>query len=895
MQKQKKSFSKSLPYLCLVGVITLGLMTIVGSGGGGGGGTATTTTPTTGDGGTTAELTTLGWEVPQELSAVPTSLSPVVATSNRSLRASLRNMALAYDDEDTDYSNALTKKFVEEHTLAQFDILEQVFNAINQTHYSDEENINADPYKCMVAWQDEQNGVDIKRLEPWVVESDEIEEDGQTVLRVRAWIEEVDEETGEPSITKAELKMTEAPTRQADGSYTDYGAWTLNVKFDETGENDYFVASASKTDEGTSLIKVHERFLEAGPMGEFEGIGFTPVMDMKAIMNRGTESGYGRVQYPDFEALFGPDVDLSGITELPHKTAQYSYNEDYLAVQDEGESGVYKDRNTITEMTHRYGVYNLSTGADVMKSKSFGFPIRYTADGVTNHAYYGAWQGRHQIWGPETALPAGTTVSREDLPPDQSETYTVGPTFNGVLTKRTYVDADIDDIKDIPIEMWVNNDYNLIYDGGEGAWYSCKQWNWETNECAVTPSDFDATVGLDSLIVGENDTLKSVWISGWDDVNMEPVYYVYEAASADNDGAGFYPAELVETEYGQILAVITPKQLYTPDDGDQLWAFVSGQIFVEWKGADTGWVEKEVTYFDTMTWTPEFSDVEREYTLPEGKEIYANLQGANYVITRSGTTYTTKLEIQTAANPGNASTVVASGAVLKDPWNPEGSSTYELDTDSASNTYMLLVYKTIGDSDKNPDGTNREGVAVGAVVARSMWGLEAYDAEGTATGIMYNWEYSSTGGWGSVTYLLDSDDTYKLLDDPMRFDSITAQNNAGDTKTLALQYDGWFMGLPDLYQELEKNDWTMTTAISDKIINLPAGTELTESSTGTDYVIKPLEISQFLTVVPDTTSGLPDISLADAVDLTDVPDFVEHGMGAMPEATLKYSEGELVE
>jgi len=130
----------------------------------------------------------------------------------------------------------------------------------------------------------------------------------------------------------------------------------------------------------------------------------------------------------------------------------------------------------------------------------------------------------------------------------------------------------------------------------------------------------------------------------------------------------------------------------------------------------------------------------------------------------------------------------------------------------------------------------------------------------------------------------------------MRFDSITAQNNAGDTKTLALQFDGWMMGLPDLYQELEKNNWTMTTTISDKIINLPAGTEVTESSTGTAYVLKPFDISQFLAVVPDTTSGLPDISDSDVVDVADVPNFTEHGMGDMPVVTtVKYSEGKLVE
>jgi len=54
MSKVKNGFIKNPLYLCLLGVIALGLMTIVGTGGGGGGGASTSTTDTTtGGGGTT--------------------------------------------------------------------------------------------------------------------------------------------------------------------------------------------------------------------------------------------------------------------------------------------------------------------------------------------------------------------------------------------------------------------------------------------------------------------------------------------------------------------------------------------------------------------------------------------------------------------------------------------------------------------------------------------------------------------------------------------------------------------------------------------------------------------------------------------------------------------------
>ena len=49
MKKAGNMVIKNLRYLCLVGVIALGLMTIIGTGGGGGGGSAPTPTPTTCD------------------------------------------------------------------------------------------------------------------------------------------------------------------------------------------------------------------------------------------------------------------------------------------------------------------------------------------------------------------------------------------------------------------------------------------------------------------------------------------------------------------------------------------------------------------------------------------------------------------------------------------------------------------------------------------------------------------------------------------------------------------------------------------------------------------------------------------------------------------------------
>ncbi len=994
------------------------------SGGGGGGG------------GSDADLEE--YVMPSEISAVPTAENVTIDYSQKTLRSYLQALISAYYDEDTDYSKAGTSKYVEENALKQFAMLETVLDAFSQTNYIEE--IDGGAYTAMVAFEEEEEGQTQKSLEKWVVQANGITESGASVLRVRAWVEE-----GPGRLVKAELKIYTPPTQNEDGSYEDYGEWTLNVSFDDENSQ-FFVASCEAGDNGMSIVKLHEKFEEefggppggeeegeeevAGPVGA-EGDGLEMVS--KGIMYRSATEGYGKVYYPDFDAFFCPDCE-QGDT-MPHATAAYAYNEEYLAVgQDSDEDGeigegerVYKDRDLVVEMTHRYGVFDADTGADIMKSKSFGFPIRYedAESGFMGHAYYGSWQGRHEIWSNnESGLPEGTEVVTETHSPDEEAVaYTVGPTFNGVLVKRTMIEASVEDIKNIPVEIWINNDYSLVY--SDSVWNYCTQMNWGEIEgenpvhvgtvdlssgvdwsienqsfsiavnggapveitlahnyahdgdiagalmgefsdaginvegggpfveaysddsghvgirmweqssrvgfqlIAGSPNDalaeigwtagtyqgvdmppcmtdlinFEDEVGLASLTVAEDDHRKHVNISGWDMEAQMPMEYVYRLEFTVGETtypADFYEAEFGEGEHGPMIVLAEPITAIDTDSMNQLWANLGGSIYVEYTGdtteGKTGWVEKELVNFDERTWSPEFNEEgDKDYILPSGKELYINMQGANYIAQKDPDSGELDVyyELQTACTPENAATIVPDGTAFKDQWCPEFSSTYEFITDPAEDNYLMLVYLTIGDNDKDQDGEPKDGAEVGAI-AGNLWGLVAVIDE---VDVQFNWEYNESGGFGSVTYLLDEDGEYKLLDDPLRFDSITATNNGGEEKTLVMQYDGWMMGLPDLYRDLEKNGWIMNEDLSNKIINLPAGTQVTEAQTGDDYVLKPLDISQFLSVIADTTGlDLPDIASGSSVDLTDVPDFVDHGMGDMPTGTtVKYSEGVAVE
>ena len=99
------------------------------------------------------------------------------------------------------------------------------------------------------------------------------------------------------------------------------------------------------------------------------------------------------------------------------------------------------------------------------------------AQGQEQYAYYGAWQGHHQVWWNGQALPAGTTVSRGDLPPGApAETYTVSAPHVGALVKHTLVPATLQDVKGVVGNTWVNESMSLGFDGA--AWTSCLDPVW---------------------------------------------------------------------------------------------------------------------------------------------------------------------------------------------------------------------------------------------------------------------------------------------------------------------------------------------------------------------------------------------------------------------------------
>ena len=896
----------------------------------------------------TSSTSATGFAIPTEISAVPTN-SSAAASLKRGLASHLHALARSLNTlpADSDYNKTSTRKYVEEHSLEQFSIIETIMKALAQTEYADAANIGAGPYKAMIAWEENNGNSAMKTLEPWVVDSSLITVNGQTVNRVQAWIE--DSSGDATKLVKADFDIYQSATQNADGSYADYGKWNLTAKFNADGTQ--FFSGTADIVNGQTVLMINSHQVHD------DGQGNQVPEDVQAVMYRAGADGYGKVSYPDMDCSGN-----NGCVPAPNKNATYAYNADYVAVDDGSGTVVYKDRNAKTDLTQRYGLFYAAAAADdgngkaiaagdsLMKHKSFGFPVSYTDTntGATAHAYYGAWNGRHSLWSSGGSVPAGTTVTREDHTPGAAaETYTVSAALNGTLTKRTLVTADLSDIQNIPFETFVNKNLNLQWDGSN--WMGCAgfmDWSTQPPTCKDMNGNTLATSAFTDfglLVVQSSSDRKMVNINRWDPNTQSPVDYVY---LDDTNGTGvtgyttpgFYPATRNQSN-GQ-LTVNTPAVLYVPSVNDMINVNIGGSIYIQYTGdftnAHTGWVQKTLESFDQQTWTPTFVVGGDTDFVPElGKEYYIHNNGANFVVNRIAATnassdYAVMIELQTAANPSNVASILpANTSYLASPWNK--SVHFALDATAADPNFMMLMYT--GD---DPNTTNVVETS-STVLTSGQWGLQAYndngtpndstddvllaadgtsvsvDANGIPTGgirpVQFNWEYAdpnSGNTFGAQQFLVDGNGAYKLLSDPVTLNPMTVTDGAGNSKTLSLQFDGWMHGLPDMYNELSKSGWVMTADIANKAINIPEDTLVTDSNS-TQYYMKPLEVSEFLTVVTSAATGktLPDASLAtaSALDLTTVglPTFVEYNMGDTPTNSdgspldPKYSEGNLVE
>ncbi len=842
-----------------------------------------------------------GFSLPQSstVSAVPTTATSTTVTTggtatttitttksciSAETKAKLTGFA-KYSDPGTDYTLAVTHKFVEEPVLDQFEIVGEILDSLAQTHYSSEDNINKGPYRALVASVGESGGTQQKKLESWIVNS----KLDQGAIIVQVWVED--------KLILAEFRFSKPTTATSVGC----GGWTVNAFFpdpDGSGPAGSGTFTLSVIEEGGgATYKMHERFEEGGQ-----------VFERKAIVKQIGSEGHGKVSFIEPPGP-GSCGNIGGPCPGSLVTAKYAYNDTRLAVQKVVDQVVFpvvfKDRTNFVELNQRYGLFDVDTGKDILRTKTFGFPIVYVdKNGINRHGFYSAWQGRHQIHSDSfDPIPAGTNVKREDFREGQTaETFTTSALFKGIFSKRTVKLSDINILKNVPIEIYDNRFFNLTFDGTN--WIDCKDFNFTTFPPTCAPGQDKVFTDFQSLVFNPDDTRRFVNIGGGFDPNLggQPKNYACNL-NTNTKMCDFFEAAFDFT--GKL--VVSDKKL-DPAKGTQLFVNISGSIYIEYKGVSpdlpSGWVAKQVLSFDKEKFLPEFATTTVPFELELKREFYVHQQGTNYVLERTAaSTYNLSTEFQTAINPKNVQdpNLIDPNWIFKFQFGGPDDSTYRfvtnpLETDpSGSSTYLKLVVKEVGPNDKE--------AATSTVVKQGIWGLVAHDQtkdavvkDPTGRPIQFNWEfpYSDADRWPTAQYLKRSDGTFVFLSDPVRFAPLKLTDGAGMTVDYHLEYDGWLHGLPDFFREIEFNNFEINTDISNKVVNIADGTVVTdEASTTTRYVIKPLEVGVFMRVVPDPGNLGTPLASAGQLDLSSVPPFVKPNLPAIPPTVVgvKYSEG----
>ncbi len=804
-----------------------------------------------------------GIALPSEVSALPTGTAPPAGV-RASPRFSSRVASLSNEPPaDSDYAQARTFKFVSEQSLGVFDILNTLFNAIGQTHYDDVAVLNQPAYSAMVAFQQkDQTGQEQKQLVKWVVQS--TRDSASTPNVVKLWMRQSVSKDPTIQTIQAKVVITEAPIQNPDGSYTDYGVWRMDARtiaLDPSGW--HFVATATRDVQGRAVIMMEQ------------GSSATPT---RGILYKSASSGLGKVKFTT--DVCGPTGCTPTLIGVP-----YAYDAQNVTLKYGGASPVTKARNSFVDLVNRYGLYDATTGEDVAKTRRFGFPIRGSVGGTEVFGYYGAWQGRHQLWANGSSVPPGLQVNRADVPPGQTgAAYTASEVFKGILVKRSYAPALASDLTGLVVQTWDNESFEIGFDGTK--WCTSPMFGYPPGTppppgpmpgvCAGQNSaDFTDFI---RLVSNPNDKFRNVMIF---QPGMTPKYFVYLTDyPAGAPDPGFYEAEMLNGP-PQRKPSATVKTVF--QDTDRLQVNVGGMVYVSYDG--TGWIRKTVESFDDKTMTATFkAGGDLPFTLKTGPEYYFNNGGTNYVVKVENGATVVKLEMQSVANPNNASSFVPAGTVFEQQWCQPGStcSTYEFVTDRASQKFMKLIYKTVSEADA---GSQR---VIGGEVDFGMFGFKAVIG---GAPVQFNWDYPQTGqtNGGTQQYLVDTGGAYVMLDDPIRLESVDLTNAASLTRRFTLQFDGnWMQGLPNVFQELNSSGFLVTNEIKQKAFSVPTGMVIGS------YIVKQLQISEYMETLPSATPL--DLTEAKAITVdVSVPVFVDPVIGDIPaNAPLLFSEGKPV-
>jgi hypothetical protein len=507
----------------------------------------------------------------------------------------------------------------------------------------------------------------------------------------------------------------------------------------------------------------------------------------------------------------------------PSGTATYNfaYNEDYFYKQKKGGNPVCLDRNDYYESAWRYGLYDSSGNRVDINS---GFPIKTTVSGTDYFGYI----GYYGLWMPsEASVSDGGTVKKLDFSnPDSAGTdYTV-KIYGGKLYKHTKQEVTLDDIKNIPLSWQDQSDSykeKRVYWDGTGLKYDATRgndtdWQWEE-------LDSPASLTLNSF-----NAPYGFWF--WSQALGGDGRFMLTYDSNNNPTA----------PTGSTKAIFHTREPIFPGDS----------------------VPSTLTCFNRC---PNYNNLGSgsEWGSPS---VYQTDIWIDNVTGSLGYTYS----FSTNPTTGMVLKDSSSNEIIFDPSNQNlqwGLFTGELFVDNATNRQAMAC-----------DGDNS-----------TVCTWKAREALST----FYSWE-TGKEDWQKLTLLVDGSGTPVKFDPPM----VVNYTHSGTTSNSGKNFDGGkfyleYGGFGDLwgipYFCTDKNGNRASCGYDTRHVNefvIPAGKTVTKVgggdasvSSGTEFVVKPLEVEQAMKEVTASTCSGAGLSLG-GVSLPDSSGYTAPGIGDKP-------------
>lgn len=381
-------------------------------------------------------------------------------------------MAVETADElpaDSDYTVDRTSTYVHERSTEAFGVVNEILCMMAQSRY--DAMLNRGPYKALIdqnlcrgndstanAGQSQQAGTSATNAPDYINWTIMATRDSNTAPQIiKVWIHEPAEDHG-GGMDPEKLIQARVAITESSSDTNPYGIFSMDfigypVIEGQAAPTPMFRGILrAERDEATGKVLLKFADAEANQM-------FREAATLEK--NPDGTGGGTAYQYESFDQQTREGtINFAYDANLFHRTNQDGSGETCL------------DRSSFETSAWSYGLYDSTTGNRV--NVNSGFPIKYTADGVTSYGWIGYWG----LWLPNNVtVPSGATVYKQAFGPGATENAYTVLKVQGKLKKHVRNTTTLEDIRNVPLEgYWEQvpgsnppegTSYRVIWDGYE--------------------------------------------------------------------------------------------------------------------------------------------------------------------------------------------------------------------------------------------------------------------------------------------------------------------------------------------------------------------------------------------------------------------------------------------